>query len=89
MRGQQVFLASTCVNCHTVQGTAAAGRAAPDLTHFGSRSIVGAGVIANTPDNLGSWIRNPQAIKPGVLMPGFSLSDGDLAALVAYLEGLK
>jgi cytochrome c oxidase subunit II len=87
-RGQQVFTGSTCVNCHTLRGTAANGQVGPDLTHFGSRSIIGAGVLENTPDNLRQWISNPQAIKPGVLMPGYSsLSDDDLTALVTYLEG--
>jgi cytochrome c oxidase subunit 2 len=89
MQGRQLFLASTCVNCHTVQGTIASGQAAPDLTHLGSRTTIGGGVAANTPGNLRDWIRDPKTLKPGVLMPGYPLSDGDLAALVAYLEGLK
>jgi cytochrome c oxidase subunit 2 len=47
-------------------------------------------VINNTPANLQSWISNPQAIKPGVLMPAFgSLNAADLSALVEYLETLK
>jgi cytochrome c oxidase subunit 2 len=51
---------------------------------------LGAGVIDNTPANLQSWISNPQAIKPGVLMPAFqTLGATDLSALVAYLETLK
>ena len=62
----------------------------PDLTHVGSRATLGAGVIDNTPANLKSWVVDPQAIKPGVLMPAFqSLSSADLDALVAYLESLK
>jgi cytochrome c oxidase subunit II len=32
-RGREVFLASSCVLCHTIQGTVAAGKVAPDLTH--------------------------------------------------------
>ena len=61
-----------------------------DQTHLGSRATLGAGVIENTPDNLRAWIRDPQAIKPGVLMPAFpSLSPSDLGALVDYLESLK
>ncbi len=62
----------------------------PDLTHVGGRSTLGAGVIDNTPDNLRRWIFNPQAIKPGVLMPAYQkLGDADLSALVDYLESLK
>jgi cytochrome c oxidase subunit 2 len=88
-RGQQVFLRNTCVNCHTVQGTAAAGRVGPDLTHFGSRQTLGAGIEPNTPEVLRRWVQNAQSVKPGVLMPAYSFSDDDLTALVAYLSALK
>ena len=88
-RGRQLFLASTCVNCHTVQGTPAAGRAAPDLTHLGSRATIGAGVAPNTTEVLRQWVRDAKSIKPGVLMPGYAFSEDELSAIVAYLEGLK
>ena len=29
----------------------------------------GAGLLLNTPGNLGGWIANPQALKPGTRMP--------------------
>jgi cytochrome c oxidase subunit 2 len=90
-RGEQVFQQNTCVACHTIRGlSGATGTAGPDLTHLASRATLGAGVLDNTPENLGAWIRNPQDVKPGVLMPAFSsLSSDDLNALVSYLEGLK
>jgi cytochrome c oxidase subunit 2 len=88
--GEQVFLQNTCVNCHTIRGLPATGTVGPDLTHFGSRSTLGAGVLDNTRDNLVRWIRNPQEVKPGVLMPAFSsLSDADVNALADYLESLR
>jgi cytochrome c oxidase subunit 2 len=90
-QGEQVFLQNTCVSCHAIRGvTPANPNVGPDLTHLGSRATLGAGVIDNTPAMLKVWISNPQAIKPGVLMPAFpSLSDTDLNALVDYLESLK
>jgi cytochrome c oxidase subunit 2 len=89
-RGQQILTASTCVNCHTVRGTPAAGQTGPDLTHVGSRTIIGAGVLGNSPENLARFVHDAQAIKPGVLMPSFaSMSDADVAALAAYLAGLQ
>jgi cytochrome c oxidase subunit II len=89
LRGQQVFLQNTCVSCHPIRGLAPA-QVGPDLTHFASRGTLGGGVLTNTPDNLRNWIRDAQAIKPGVLMPAFrSLSDQDLADLVQYLESLR
>ena len=39
--------------------------------------------------NLRLWIQNPEAIKPGSLMPSMKLNDDDLDALVAYLETLR
>jgi cytochrome c oxidase subunit II len=90
VRGEQVFLQNTCVNCHTIRGVSAQGNLGPDLTHVGSRTTLGSGVIDNTADNLGRWLRNPSSIKPGVLMPAYqSLSAADLTALVDYLESLK
>jgi cytochrome c oxidase subunit II len=88
--GQQVFLQNTCVSCHAIRGLPAAAQVGPDLTHFGSRTTLGAGVLTNTRENLRQWIRDPQTIKPGALMPAFdTLSDQDLNALVDFLEGLK
>lgn len=88
--GEQVFLQNTCVACHAIRGLPANGNVGPDLTHMGSRATLGAGVVENTPDNLRRWIGNPQAIKPGVLMPPYrNLGESDLSALVEYLESLK
>jgi cytochrome c oxidase subunit 2 len=88
--GEQLFMQNTCVNCHAIRGTAATAQVGPDLTHFGSRTSLGAGVLPNTPDNLARWIQNAQEVKPGALMPQFqSLSQGDIQALVDYLEGLQ
>ena len=89
-RGQQVFLQNTCVNCHTIAGTVADARVGPDLTHFGSRTTLGAGVRANTAEHLRAWVQHVQGVKPGALMPNFDgLPAADLDALVAFLEGLK
>ena len=71
-----------------VQGVSK-GYVGPDLTHFGSRSTLAAGVLKNTPDNVAKWIANPQEIKPGVNMPALLLPGEKMTALVAYLEGLK
>jgi cytochrome c oxidase subunit II len=87
--GQRVFESNTCVNCHGIRGVSSAN-VGPDLTHFASRTTLGAGVVDNTPDTLRRWIRDPRAFKPGVLMPAFgSLGDQELDALVAYLESLR
>ena len=87
--GRRVFEATACVNCHAIGGTGATGRFGPDLTHLMSRSTIASGAALNTPENLRLWIQNPDAIKPGSLMPAMKLSDADLDALVRYLETLQ
>ena len=88
-RGARVFMDQACSGCHQIRGTDARGQVGPDLTHFGSRETIGAGVLPNDPEHLRDWIRDPQHSKPGTKMPGLQLSQADLRALVAYLEGLK
>ena len=88
-RGPAVFEAAGCGSCHTVRGTAAAGRLGPDLTHLSSRISLGAGMFDMNRGTLAGWIANSQGMKPGNLMPPTRVSPGDLQALVDYLEGLK
>jgi cytochrome c oxidase subunit 2 len=88
-RGQEVFLSSSCPLCHTIQGTPAAGKMAPDLTHLASRQTIAAGTLPNTPGHLAAWIIDPQHIKPGNKMPPNHLNPDDLQALLAYLESLE
>jgi cytochrome c oxidase subunit II len=83
------FLSLSCVNCHTVSGTSAAGTFGPDLSHLMSRDTLGSGVIPNTTENLRAWVKDPQAIKPGNLMPNMQLNSRELDDVVAYLSALK
>ncbi|MEO6966128.1 MAG: c-type cytochrome, partial [Acidobacteriaceae bacterium] len=87
--GRAVFLQNACINCHTVKGTIANGRFGPDLTHLMSRDTIAAGALPNTRANLAKWIEDPNAYKPGSLMPAMKLSDQDLGQLVSYLVTLK
>jgi cytochrome c oxidase subunit II len=87
--GRTEFLSLSCVNCHTVSGTAAAGIFGPDLSHLMSRDTLGAGVVPNTVENLRAWIKEPDALKPGSLMPNMQLTPGQLDEVVTYLSSLK
>ena len=87
--GKHVFETTSCINCHTVSGTAANGRFGPDLTHLMSRTTLASGAAENTPSNLRLWIQDPDAIKPGSLMPSMKLNDADLDTLLVYLETLR
>ena len=75
--------------CHTIQGTSARATLGPDLTHIGSREMLGAGELPNTRGYLAGWILNASALKPGARMPPNQLSPDDLNALIDYLESLK
>lgn len=88
-RGQQVFLNSACVFCHTIRGTTAAAQNGPDLTHFGSRRGIAANTVPNTEGNLAGWIIDPQSLKPGNRMAQVALNPADLQPLLDYLESLK
>lgn len=85
-RGAQLFQQATCANCHAINGTAARTQVGPDLTHMAERHVLAAGVLANTRTNLAKWLRNPQAYKPGTLMPNLQLTQTQVDALVDYLE---
>ena len=88
-RGRQILTTGTCAQCHSVRGTEARGRAAPDLTHVASRRSLAAGALPQTLGALTGWIAQPQAIKPGAEMPPSGLSPADTLAVALYLEGLK
>ena len=112
LRGQEAFL-GICSSCHLVEGLndetyAASGAdqasgAAPNLTHFASRSTFAGGIL-NTynPDgtlnrtDLEAWLRDPAQIKANYTVPGeqyrgmpnLNLSEAQIDDLVVYLAGL-
>lgn len=81
MQGKPATGALACAACHRVQGTPANGQAGPDLSFFGTRRTLGAGMWeALTPQHweapqaaaeLHAWIKNSPAQKPGSLMPPY------------------
>src|SRR5712672_414139 len=89
VEGRRIFETTACINCHSISGTVADGRFGPDLTHLMSRDTIASGAAPNSTEQLKLWIRNPDAIKPGSLMPAMKLNDHDLDALTAYLETLR
>lgn len=89
-RGLELFRTSTCINCHAINGVVGANsRVAPDLTHVASRRQLGAGILENTPANMRAWLKSPQHIKPGALMPDFYFTDEQLDQLNEYLSTLR
>ncbi|HYX32466.1 MAG TPA: cytochrome c oxidase subunit II [Oligoflexus sp.] len=88
-QGQRAFMNEGCGECHTIRGTAAQGKVGPDLTHIGSRSSLGAGVVANSYGSLAGWVANPQALKPGNRMPPSYVKAEDYHPLITYLMSLE
>ncbi|ASN81220.1 cytochrome c oxidase subunit II [Deinococcus ficus] len=83
-RGYNLFVngkpetgALACAACHRVQGTPAAGAAGPDLSFFGTRRTLGAGMWEGDKarDMLEPWIKNSPEVKPGSLMPTYDGSE--------------
>ena len=89
LAGYETFLSSSCVSCHAIRGTPADGRIGPELTHFGSRRLLGAGVAANDRGHLGGWVVNAQALKPGSLMPPVPLDAAAVDDIITYLHSLE
>jgi nitric oxide reductase subunit C len=64
-----------CIACHALGGQG--GAVGPALDGIGDRRSY---------DELVAWLRDPQAVKPGALMPKLPLSDTDVNELAAFLS---
>lgn len=87
--GKRLFYSYSCMNCHTIGDSVAAGVFGPDLTKLMTRQTIGAGIRPLTPENLRAWVKDPQAIKVGCLMPDMQLQENEVDAVTAYLMTLK
>ncbi len=90
LQGRDAFLAQRCSACHAVRGVSDEGRLGPDLTHFGSRLHLGAGILQNTPEGRARWLSHIQQIKSGARMPSYDRLDAPtLEALGDWLGSLQ
>ncbi|VEF48533.1 cytochrome caa3 oxidase subunit II [Bacillus freudenreichii] len=92
VQGEEIFNQS-CITCHAVtpdNSTPPAARTAPNLAGFADRELI-AGILDHNEEELKSWLKDPEKIKPGNKMTGTypDLSDDELDALAAYLMDLK
>lgn len=88
LRGKAAIERYGCGSCHVIPGVKQArGRVGPQLNDF-SNQIYIAGLLANVPDNLIAWLRDPQAVNPGTAMPNLEVSEEEARDIAAYLYTL-
>jgi cytochrome c oxidase subunit 2 len=90
--GRTLFTAKGCIACHVAQGVqGATGTIGPNLSGIGDsakRPKLADGAT-NTPEHVREWIKDPQKLKPGTMMPNLQLSDREADDLIALLMTLK
>ena len=93
-RGRAAFISKACSMCHRVEGVGQAvqdvsgAEKAPDLTHIASVPLI-AGTLERTDENMRAWLSDPQAVKPGTLMPKVSMTEDMMNNIIAFLSTLK
>lgn len=108
VEGEKIFK-DKCLACHAIYNSQSkqieGGKVGPSLIDYANRSTV-AGILFNREpedlkNNLKTWLDDPQAVKPGNLMPNpkdvpgskmetnLELNDQQINALVEYLAGQK
>jgi cytochrome c2 len=84
-RGEAMFIQYGCGSCHTISGVrTATGMVGPPLNGIALRVIIG-GHLANKPDNMERWIRDPQHVAPGTAMPDLHVREADARDITAFL----
>lgn len=84
-RGEAMFIQYGCGSCHLLKHVRkATGKTGPPLDGIGDQAIL-AGKLANSPDNLERWIREPQAVSPGTAMPNLNVGERDARDISAFL----
>jgi cytochrome c1 len=83
--GRAALGAYGCGACHRIPGVPHAdGTIGPPLDALGKRVYL-AGILANSPEQLAQWIREPQALKPATDMPNVRVTPADARDIAAYL----
>lgn len=85
--GRALFRAKGCVTCHahaavsipaagSLEGMIQGDGFAPNLTSYQVET-----------DFVRLWLRDPAAVRPGTRMPALELSEDEIDALIAFLDG--
>ena len=88
-RGKAALEQYACTTCHSIPGIVGEhGPVGSPLDRVGTRQYLG-GVIANSPENMVRWLREPQKISPKTAMPDLGVTERDARDIAAYLYTLK
>jgi cytochrome c2 len=84
-RGEAMFIQYGCGSCHALKNVrTATGMVGPPLDGIALRVII-AGHLSNTPQNMQTWIRDPQHVSPGTAMPDLNVGEQDARDITAFL----
>jgi cytochrome c2 len=84
-RGESMFIQYGCGSCHALKNVrTATGMVGPPLDGIALRVII-AGHLSNTPQNMQTWIRDPQHVSPGTAMPDLNVGEQDARDITAFL----
>jgi cytochrome c2 len=84
-RGEAMFIQYGCGSCHALKNVrTATGMVGPPLDGIALRMIIG-GHLANNPNNMEQWIRDPQQVSPGTAMPDLNVGGDDARDITAFL----
>jgi len=84
-RGEAMFIQYGWGSCHALKNVRdATGMVGPPLDGIALREII-AGHLANNPDNMERWIRDPQHVSPGTAMPNLRVGETDARDITAFL----
>lgn len=87
-RGRELARRYSCGSCHFIPGLSEdPGKLGPTLAGVARREKLG-GQVANTPENMTQWIRDPHAMKRGSTMPKLGVSSDDARDLAAFMYTL-
>ncbi|HEY6133224.1 MAG TPA: c-type cytochrome [Rubrivivax sp.] len=87
-RGRVAVTQYACNACHIIPGvTGSDVHVGPPLAGIAGRGLI-AGAVANTPEQMVRWLRDPRSIDPQTTMPSMQVSEQDARDIAAFLATL-
>lgn len=77
-----------CPACHDLPTLAPKGQVGPPLQGVSGRAYL-AGSRPNTPEAMVEWIRFPDRVRPGTIMPNLGIREEEARSLAAFLHSVR